>query len=221
MSYHQYNQSLAGIFDFLDDGGSQCPPSSAYTQMLQKANELDASWNPTGLYTWQDMADVVDAVVKLAGQASSAAIQFYSGNSTPGAKDRVRAAYESYNKIAAQAVNYVESWKQAKAAGKPIAAPGFKRWVIDDLKAAAALIRAIDVEACNAPWWLNTVVSISGFFIGVTNVARRVVGVALKVGEGALVAVERSGDILSFVLKIAPFAAVGIGGLLLYRKLKR
>jgi hypothetical protein len=198
-----------------------CPPSSAYKTMLSTVADLEATWHPTGVYTWEQMAEVVAAAVQLAGQASSAAITFFSSSSTPSAKDVVRKAADRYNLVAKQALDYVEAWKGAKAAGKPVEAPGFKKWVIDDLRAAAELMRTIEIQVCGAPWWLGTVTAIAGGFISVANVAKRAVGVALKVGEAALKAVERTGSVVAFLLKWSPFIALGVGGFLVYRHVKK
>lgn len=200
-------------------GGDSCPQSGTITQMQQKLDELTATWQPTGYYTWQEMADLVDATVKLAGQASTMATQFYSGTSTPSAKDRVRAAYTAYNSVAERAMtDYLPAWKDAKAKGQVIDAPGFRQWVLDDLAAAIKLMRTVELEVCNTPWLVGVLVGISKVFIGVTDIAKRIGNVVLSIGENAVKAVERGGAIVGFLISIAPYAGIGLGAYLLYQK---
>jgi hypothetical protein len=198
-----------------------CPPSANHRSMLAQADALERTWNPTGVYTWQDMSNVVAATVQLAGQASSAAIRFFSGDSLPSAKDKVRAASNSYNAIARHALDYTVAWQTAKAAGKPVSAPGFKRWVIEDLRAAAELFRAVEIAVCTQPWWLSAAVSISRAFVTVVDVAKRVGGAVLTVAEGAVKAVERTGSIVGFLLSWGPYLALGVGGYLVYKKVRK
>jgi hypothetical protein len=199
----------------------QCPESATYQGLLARADELERTWNPTGYYTWNDMSDVIAATIKLSGQASSAAITFNSGNSTPSAKDRVNDARDNYWAVAKRANDYTEAWQTARATGKPIAAPGFKQWVVDDLRAAAGLFRAIEVSACQAPWWLGAAVSFSSFFVDVVNVAKRVLGIVLKLGEAAIKAGETTADILAFLLPKLPYIALAVGGYLAYKAIKK
>jgi hypothetical protein len=215
---------LPGISDPIDlpfVTNALCPPSAAYKSMLAQADALERTWNPTGVYTWQDMSNVVAATVGLAKLASDAGVRFFSGNSMPSARDKVRDAADHYNSIAKRSLDYTEAWKTAKAAGKPVSAPGFKRWVIDDLRAAAELFRAVEVAVCKEPWWLSSAVAISGAFISVVDVAKRVVGAVLTVAEGAVKAAERTGDIVGFLLSWGPYLALGVGGYLVYKKVRK
>lgn len=225
MSYHNHGiMRIGGLFDPIDIESQiekQCPESATYRGLVARADELNRTWNPTGYYTWSDMSDVIAATVKLAGQASSAAIKFFSGSSLPSAKDRVRDAADNYNAVAKRANDYVEAWKVARAANKPVAAPGFKSWVVDDLKAAAELFRAVEVSVCTTPWWVSAAVSFSSVFIDVVNIAKRVGGAVLKVGEAAVKAVEKTGDIMAFLLPKLPYIALGIGGYFAYKAIKK
>jgi len=219
VSYHTHT---GDIFDELQTQiEKQCPQSSTYTSMLARADELEQTWNPTGFYSWEDMSNVLAATVQLAGQASSAAIQFWSGDSIPRMKDRVRAAQDAYHAIAKRSLDYVEAWRAARLAGKPVAAPGFKRWVIDDLRAAANLFRTVEIASCTRPWWVGAAASYGRAFSAVIDVAKRVGKVVLKVGESALTAVERTGDIVSLLIKVVPYLALGAGVFLVYRYAKK
>jgi hypothetical protein len=189
--------------------------------MVARADELERTWNPTGYYGWQDMSNVVNATRQLAGHASSAAITFFSGSSLPSARDKVRAAADHYNSIAKRSLDYIAAWQSARVANKPVAAPGFKRWVIDDLRAAAELFRAVEVAACMQPWWVGAAAAYGKFFNTVIDVAKRVGGIILKVGEAAIDAAEKTGDIAAFLIKWAPFLALGVGGYLVYMKVRK
>lgn len=223
MSYHH---NLGSMFDaayqqFDQQMEKACPPGSSYVAMMARADELERTWNPTGYYTWSDMAAVIDATVRMSAQASSAAQTFFAGDSTPSAKDAVRAAMNAYFAVAKQANDYTLAWKAARDQGRPVAAPGFKRWVVDDLRAAAKLFRAIEVAACTAPWWVGAAASYGRFFNGVIDVAKRIAGIVEKLASNALKAAESTGDIISFLLKWGPYLALGVGGMYAYRKIKK
>lgn len=221
MSYHRYN--VGGLFDDMQQAAQQemerqCPPGSEYNMMLARISDLEANWHPTGYYKWNEMADVVAETVKLAGLASSAAIKFFGMDSLPSSKDRVRAASNKYNDIGKQAIDYTLAWKAGYASGKLVAAPGFKQWVIDDLKAAAALYREVEINICTTPGWVTTAASIGRGFTAVGDAAKRVGRAVVTVAEGAVKAVERTGSILGFVLPLLPIAALGIGAVIVYRR---
>lgn len=221
MTYHSHGNGPMQAIGLYGALGGDCPQGSQYKAMIARADELERTWNPTGYYTADDMASVLTATAKLAGQASSAAQTFFAGNSSPRSKYDVRNAADGYWAVASRANDYVDAVRKATATKKPVAAPGFKRWVIDDLRAAAALIRAIEISACDDPWFIGTMVSFAQFFIGVTDAAKRIGKAVLNVGEAAVNAVEKTGDIVAFLLKWTPYVALGVGGYIAYNKYAR
>lgn len=212
------SMQMAGIFS---DFGEDCPKGKAYLAMVARIDELERTWNPTGFYKPDDMFDVLAAVVALGGQASSAATSFFAGNSSPRSKSEVRKAFDGYWAVAKRAIDYTEASRAAKAANKPIAAPGFKRWVIDDMRAAATLLRTLENAECFDSVVVSGVVSIAKACIAVADTAKRAGKTALAVAGGVVKMVERTGDIAAFLLKWTPYIALGVGGYIAYNKYAR
>ena len=219
---------LAGLLDALFaspidlwSSAAGCPLSAPMLALQVNTAALDASWKPTGVYTWNDLADMTAAVAQLSSQASSMATNFFAGSSTPDAKDKVRAAAAKYNAVAQQAGSYVQTWQQAKAQNVPVAAPGFRQWVIDDLKAALELLRTIEVAQCNSPWWVATLAAVGVFFNAVIETAKKINGVLQKVGQAVIKATERSADLLAFLISYGPYIAIGGGALYLWSKTRK
>jgi hypothetical protein len=202
-------------------GSGSCKPSDTLTKYRANMSALESSWKPTGLYTWNDLADMTAAVLQLTSQASSMAVSFFAGSSTPDAKSRVRAAAAKYNAVAEQAIGYTTTWQAAKAQGVPISAPGFRQWVVDILNAALVLMRTVELEVCQSPWWVATLAVIGEFFNNVIEVAKRIAGVLQKVGEAVIKAVERTGGLLAFLTSYGPYLAIGGGALYLWSKTRK
>ncbi len=188
-----------------------CPEGSQIQSMRAQVENLDRTWSTTGYYTWQELQELIPETIKLAGIASQSAINFFSQSSTDEMKARVRAASDSYNKIAAQALDYVQTWQKAKQTGSVINAPGLRTWVIKDLRAAVDLMRAVELAQCDSPWWLSAVSGFFGVFIGITNIAQRIGRVVVKAGEVVLDAVETGFSLWPIV----KWGAVGLGALMI------
>lgn len=210
--------------ELLSKESASCPVSRKLTEHITQAARLEKEWKPSDYYTWKEMADLLAATVRLGGSFSDAGLRFFQGNSTPSAKDRVRRAYDAYFAVARQSLDYVEKWRIAKNEGKLIHAPDFKAWAIDDLAAALRLYRTIEIEACNAPWWLDAAAAtgrlINDFYesaIWAGRFAKDTGKAAAALASGAVKAARKAGDWLEY----APYVGVGVGGLLLFFWLKK
>jgi len=218
VTYHNRSMQMAGFFSAF---GEDCPKSASYLAMVARADELERTWNPTGFYTVDDMASVFDATAALGRQATDVGIAFYAGNSSPRSKREVRTAADGFWAVAKLSSDYLEAWRTARAAKKPIAAPGFKRWVIDYLRAAAALLRSIESAVCFDGVVVNGIVDIAKLTITVADAAKRIGKAAISIAGGVVDAVEKTGDIVAFLLKWTPYLALGVGGYLAYNKFVR
>ena len=185
----------------------QCPAGSQVVAMREMIDDLDRTWVTTGYYTWQEMGELIAATIKLAGLESSAALDFFHGNSTDEMKATVRKALDRYNTVAEQALDYTQTWQKAKQTGVLINAPGLRAWVIKDLRAAADLARALEIANCQSPWWLGVVTGILGAFIAVGNIAKRIGKTIAKIGEVVLDAA----DTALGLWPIVKWGAVGLG----------
>lgn len=209
------------VGSWVDDAiNNACPISAGIKTMQAKVVELGA-WQSTGIYTWQEMADITAEVVRLASAASSAATMFFSGPSTPAGRDAVRRAADKYNEIARQVHSYMESYQAARAQNVVVSAPGFRQWLIDDLKAAIDLFRTVELAVCTQPWWVASSVAIAAVFIDIANTAKRIGKTVLKLGEAAVDAAESASGIMAFLIRVAPYAALGVGGYVAYQYVKK
>lgn len=211
------NVFTTGEYGFPKAFTEACPASAATNQMLARIDELQASWQPTGYYTWQDMSNLLAAAVEMSSKASSMAVQAFSQNPS----DILRRASDEYMQIVRKAnEDYQPAWQRARTANAPVNAPGFKTWVIDLLKAAHKLARVSEISVCTAPWWLGVVQGYMYYFNKVVDIAKTIGHVLVKAGE---VVVDAAEGLFSLwpVLKWGGLA-VGVifGGVYLWNRLQ-
>lgn len=108
--------------------------------------------------------------------------------------------------------------------GRPVVVPGFRDWiVIRLLRRAESGVKVIGYVAHVLPNWLRGMRILSGIYDGVVGAIRGIVRIA-KAAGGAVVDVVEStaGAIkgLPTVLKVAGIAALGLGGVWAFSKLR-
>lgn len=206
-----------GEYGFPEAFLKACPASAATNGLKAKAEELDRTWQPTGFYTWQQMADLVAAAVEMSGKASSMAIDAYQY----GKNDILRKAAEEYNAIARRAnEDYVPAWRAAKTANAPVNAPGFKRWIVDLLKAAHKLARVSEIAVCTAPWWHGILSTFMYYFNKVVDLAKSIAGVVVAAGVAVVNAVESAINLWPIVKWGGIAIGVIFGSVFLWNKLQ-
>lgn len=194
-----------------------CPAGSATQQMKARTEELRATWEPTGFYSWQQMADLVAAAVELSSKASSMALQAFQQNPN----DILRKASDDYMNVAKRArEDYAPAWQAAKAANAPINAPGFKRWVIELLEEAHKLARISEISVCTAPWWYGALTTFMYYFDKVVDLAKTIGGIVVAVGQTVVDAVESAFNLWPIVKWGGLALGVIFGGVYLWNKLE-
>lgn len=180
-----------------------CPTSAKTQEMLALADDLDRTWQPTGYYTWQEMADLTAAITNVSSQASSMAIEAFKG----GQNAALSKAVSNYTSVSSLVQYYVEKWKEAKAANALVSAPGFKAWCVSLLKAAGALMRAAEQAACDRPGWADYAVGLVNASYTVVNVAKGVGRAVASVGS----AVVDAGKAAIAIWPVAKWVLLGVG----------
>jgi hypothetical protein len=185
-----------------------CPPSAATRTMKSRVDELDRNWQPTGYYAWQEMADLLAAAVEMSSKASTAANQAFGDNPT----SFLREAATEYAEVSRKASeDYLPIWKRAQATNAAINAPGFKRWVLDLLRAAHKLMRVSEVSVCAKPWWVGAIQGFMYYFGKVIDIALTIGRVVVKAGQ----AVVNAADTVFGLFPVIKWGALGIGTLFL------
>lgn len=231
--------ALGGITDFLfgglgaGSGGAADMlaklPSSKIT-CLDEANakvapldarvvELARTWNPTGYYTPDDIAQIVPQVVSICSAATSAIAQ--APLSTDDARFAKNQALDTINQKLQQSFNYTQAAKDARAKGqRAIDAPGLKQWVISTMNAASQGLVTAYVLECNMPALATWVIRFQKLFDAVAGVVKRIAGVTLAFGELAIKAVEQVPKLGAILLTVAKWGVVGVAAAYAFRKIK-
>ena len=117
---------------------------------------------------------------------------------------------------------YVKAVADARAAGiNAVNAPAFKSFVISSMRSISDAYVTATVLQCRYSWiekWLDKAYNAMA---SIGAVAAKIVGVALKVGEAAINAVDTAGSIAAAIVTYAPYAALGLGAYLLYHFVKK
>lgn len=193
-----------------------CPPSAQTMTWRQKVLELQATWNPSGTYTSDQLRQIVGALMDAVNAQHNTVMQARAVYNT----DALAKAEEAYNAIGKQAVDYTQAWQAARAAGgggAAVSAPGLKQWVVDTMNAIVGGMRAAEIAACTKPWWLDSLVTFQRYFDVAWNTAKAIVGVAVQLGSKVIDAVEAPLSVLGWLGKY-PYVPVGIAAILLFKK---
>lgn len=190
------NLFAKGEYGFPKAATDICPPSATTQQMKARTDELEATWEPTGYYSWQEMSNLLAAAVEMSSHASSAAVNAFQESPS----DILRQATAEYVDVVRKAnEDYQPAWKRAQATNTPISAPGFKRWVIDLLRSAHKLMRVSEISVCLKPWWLGAVQTFMYYFNKVADIAKSIGHIVVAAGSAVVSAVEGVFSLIPFV----------------------
>lgn len=182
----------------------------------QRRYDLAKTWNPTThvykpveLYSFvQDMFALVSSASSLLGAAPLTVADAESA--------KQNALNDLWRQTKAGEV-YVQAYRDAinqNAIG--VNAPGLKKWVLSTLGAVSHAVVTAGVLSCNMSYLANAIMAFQAKFDIVAAVAKRLVNLVMKAGDKALDAVD---DLLDLA-GIIKWAALGVGGLFVYRELK-
>lgn len=181
--------------------------NQAVAPLDAKIAEIAKTWSPTGFYTSSDLRDVVASTMKVV-QRAQATVDLAA--SEPNAsQDSIIRASDDLIRAGQRSLVYLQAATTADQQGtRSINAPGLKRWVTDSMAAASSAMVTASVIGCITPWWVGALAALQTAMDAVLVVTKRVVGVALAVGETAL----KIADDLPALYDILKWAALGLGG---------
>lgn len=191
------------------------------TKMEGEVRRLRQSWNPTGFYLPKEISSLIAALKEAAAVAGDALKN--APDSTSDAATVKRDAFDTaLEKIYDRGKFYEQAIIDTKKAGlTAIGAPGFKKYVLDAMSSIAWVYTQAAYLHCRQTWlesvldrgW-RAIANLGAVVARVLGVAADVAGGVLNVGKGAL-------DVLAFVAKWAPYAALGVGGYFAYARFIR
>lgn len=226
MSYHSHN--IGGCFGALGDEYSdqiaclnRANASSQVSAIDSIIGNLSKNWNPTGYFRPADVQQVLDM---LATEAASAGAALAAAPlSTGDAADvKAQAFDDMLTKYKDRSVGYVQAVAAARASGATaVNAPAFKSFVIASMRSISDAYVTATVLQCRQSWagkWLDKAYSAVA---SIGAVVVKIGGVALKVGESVVSAVDTAVGLAATIIKVAPYAALGVGAWLLYGYVKK
>lgn len=184
-------------------------------------SRLNTTWNPTGYYRPADVRLVINTLATAAEQAG--AVLAGAPLSTATARNDKNSAVEDVrSKFGDQARYYEQSIAAATKSGvNVIDAPNLKRWVISSMQSIANVYVTASVLHCRQSWLESVLDKAYKAMAGVGSVVYRIVGVAVKVGEAVIEAVETSVGIAAVVIKYAPYGFAALVGYVGYQYMKK
>lgn len=225
MSYHHYNVGLVGLGSAFGGGEVECINKANATPQVMGIegiiSNLAKTWNPTGFFLPQDIQSVLtmlaDEAAK-AGQAVAAAPLSTSDSESI----KAQTFDDMLRKVTDRSKAYTKAIADARAAGaNTVRAPAFKDFVLKAMQSIADAYVAATVLECRQGWvvkWLdkgyNAMASVGAF-------VAKIGGIAVNLAGKVVDAVDTAAGIAGFIIKYAPYAALGVGAYLLYGFVKK
>lgn len=166
------------------------------SSMLAKATDLSKNWNPTGLYSLEQIQSIVQNTMAMLLAAANT-VDHAIAEAPDGADDALklkRAAIQ--RKMSTEGLVFTTAIGNAMKAGiGVIDAPGLKAWVVNSMTVAADGITGAYYVSCQTPWWVGALRAFMAAFDKVWGVAKQVAGVAVELGAQVLKIPDTIGQI--------------------------
>lgn len=219
-----------GLGDFIDDLKTRLQTSDELA-CLKRANaspqvvaidvlidRLAKSWHPTGYYRPSEVQTLLDTLASEAADAGAALAA--APLSTSDAEAIKQMAFnDMLRRYKDRSRAYERAVVEAKQkAANVINAPALKDWVISSMRSISDAYVTATMLHCRQSWvetWLDRAYRAA---VAIGAVAARILGIVKKLGEAAVDAVDKAGDLLAFLIKYGPYA---LGGLVLYNLVKK
>ncbi len=172
-----------GLFESEDECTAQA--TSSVRPLVDKTNQLNATWNPTGFYTTAELREVITKGMDAIRNAQAALDQTTREIGVD--FDKLNAASQSLFDVGARAIDYIAAATQADQQGlRLVNAPGLKAWLIGGLKKANDAMVASAFEECRKPWWGLALAGYVEACQALWGVVETVGGQVLAIGENTL-----------------------------------
>lgn len=182
------------------------PDTSSLLAMASKIADVGTNWNPSGVFTPDDIQRIVAETTAMLNPPWS---QIQAEMATFINSD-MRTALSKFQDIGQQGLNYTVAAQQARATGQYVSAPGIKQWVLDAMNATMNGMIAAAEGVCDQPTWLSNLGAFQSAFDTVWSDVKAVAGEAVSLAKSAVHAAEGAFDLVATVEEIAPYAAVGL-----------
>ncbi len=184
-----------------------------------QTQDLARTWRPTGFYSPQQIDTIVAEGYRLGSRANDAVRA--APLSTSDAQTSKAIAVKDVQRKIAEGQKYVQAAAEARAKGiAVVSAPGLHAWMIGMMTATSQSLVTAAVLDCNMPWLASMIILFQGLFNIAASVVKKIVGVAVKVGETVL---NVAGDLPQIwtVVKWGGLAAVGLAVAIKLGKMRR
>ncbi len=162
------------------------PQVTAIVKQAQaQIDDLANNWNPTGFYTPNQLAQAIAFTLQLTNTTRAAIIEATSNLQLPRHIDMLIAAQNEMDKsIGVGGLGtdplgpFDAAVQQARAQGADaVHAEGFKRTVLNVMRATRDAAKTVAVVGCARPWIVSVMQSVSSAFVTLYNFLRAVGGV--------------------------------------------
>jgi hypothetical protein len=194
--------------DKLDSKECQGMAKGATSDIDAKRNDLVANWKPTGYYSPAQMQQLVTATINTLTSAAQA-VQHAIADESFLPNDTLEGVLASLNKRMAEAQQFTSAVNEANTKSiQVIDSVGLKRWVLASMREASVALYAVSYVSCMKPWWAGAMSLAAGFFGGLYNIAKAIVGIVAAAGQAVL----KIPDTVATLLEVAKWALILGGG---------
>lgn len=193
--------------------------NQAVANMDNAVYDLAGNWNPSGIYTLQQLDAIIGSVFAMITNATQTVDKAIAEPMAQGDRDAlIMNRTRARNRVGVDGIKFVNASRDAKAKGiELIDAPGLKRWIMGSMRDAAECIVGVQYVMCARPWFVGALQGFMAVFNAVYSVARAIVGVAYDVAKAAGMAVLSVPDMISTGIKVAKWSVIGGIAYLLYK----
>lgn len=194
------------------------PQVAAIDQVI---NNLSKTWNPTGYFRTEDVQQILNV---LANEAEAAGAALAAAPlSTFTAKELKAQAYEDVlRRYGDGSKPYIAAVAKARASGvAAINAPGLKTWVLASMRVISDAYVTATVLHCMQTWVRTLLDRAYDAMVTIGSVVSRIGGIALKVGQGIVDAVEATAGIAGAIIRYAPYVGAALVAYIGYVWIKR
>lgn len=186
--------------------------------LLAKASDVSKNWNPTGLYSRQQLQSIVQLTLAMLTSASNTLEKASAEPMASGARDALRIVRSSITGKFQESTKFTAAIGQAMQKGIDVLdAPGLKSWVVNSMIQAANGISAAHYVLCQVPWFVSALAAFQSAFDRVWGVVKQVAGVAVELGQAVLKIPDTVGQIWT----IAKWASIAILGVWAYENVPK
>lgn len=176
-------------------------------QLVAKASDVSKNWNPTGLYSRDQIQKIVQLTLAMLTSASNTMERASAEPMAKGARDALKLARASVTVKFQDSTKFTAAIGQAMNQGITVLdAPGLKAWVVSSMLKAADGITAAHYVLCQVPWFVTAMAAFQKAFDAVWGVVKQVAGVAAELG----MAVLKIPDTVGQIWTMAKWASIGV-----------